>query len=213
MQNPNLESVRTELQLIAEGKSSVLTALASTQSLEEAGRLERELRALPSVADVISLATFLPPNDPKKTEAISDLVQNRSDLMKVLRYLEKLPEADARESLFLMERFHHLQTTPEQQRFTENQIQELEHNLEKRGPGPIMDAFEVLRQDTRQKIQNLGPLLERQYPDRLTAQQLPESLTDRLLTRQGEFVLKIFPSINVWQPQHLKRFLLSLIHI
>lgn len=207
MQSPKLESVKTELRLVAEGKSSVLTAMISTPSLEEARRLEVELREMPSVGEVISLATFLPQVTPEKTQRVTEVLGRRERLMELLSYVTRTPPATTKEALAIMERFNQLALPPAREREVKEAVAELERQLEERGPGPVMDAFESLRQETQQSLLALKPLLLQQSNRPLAASDLPHGLTDRLRLLNGDYALRVFPKVDIWQPKNLHQFL------
>ena len=207
MQNPQLESVRTELALVAEGKSSVLTALIAVDTLEEARLYEKQLRDLDSVAEVISLSTFLPVVTPEKRDSVTEVLDKRAALIKLLDFLKELPAARAKEALRLLEIYRRLELPPAEETQMLGQLDELEAHLKERGPGPVMDALEVLRQDALANLESFQPLLLRQKVEPLQVQQLPSSLTSRLLRQDGQFVLRVFPRVDIWQPENLRRFL------
>jgi len=207
MQNPNLESVRTELQLVAEGKSSVLTALVAAPDLETARRLEGELRSLSTVAEVISLATFLPNVTPDKEKSVSAILARRDALLKLLRFLKETPKAETKEALIVMERFASLKLPTPRIRAVKGLLDHLDARLQSRGPGPIMDAFEGLRIKTLGTLDDFEPLLRKQGIKPLEASGLPESLRGRLLRTDGQYVLKVFPKVDIWKPENLERFL------
>lgn len=207
MQNPALESVQTELRLVAEGKSSVLTALVEAPDLETARRLEREIRALPTVAEVISLATFLPDVTPKKRRAVDSIIKNRPTLLELLRFVENTPPARAKEALSVMQRFESLKLPTPRSRAVTGLLRHLESRLKERGPGPVMDAFEEVRSKTLASLRSFEPLLVRQKTEPLEVKNLPDSLKGRLLRKDGGYVLKIFPKVDIWRPEHLHEFL------
>lgn len=207
MQNPQLESVRTELALVAEGKSSVLTALIAVDTLDEARVLEKQLRDFDSVAEVISLSTFLPVVTPEKRESVKEVLNQRDALTKLLDFVKNIPAARAKEALRLLDIYRRLELPPAEKSQMLGQLDKLEAHLKSRGPGPVMDALEVLRQDALVNLESFQPLLLRQKVDPLQVQQLPSALTSRLLRQDGQFVLRVFPRVDIWQPENLQRFL------
>jgi predicted RND superfamily exporter protein len=207
MQNPQLESVRTELALVAEGKSSVLTALIAVDDLEVARRLERELRQLDTVAEVISLSTFLPVVTPEKQKTIEDLLSKRDSLFTLLNFVKRVPSAEPRVALQLLDLYRALNLPDVEKQQVTRQLDLLQDHLSLRGPGPVMDALESLRVEALNTLDSFQPLLLRQVPRPLSAVDLPTSLTSRLLRRDGKFVLRVFPRVDIWQPENLKRFL------
>lgn len=207
MQNPQLESVRTELALVAEGKSSVLTALLAVDELDEARRLEKELRELDSVAEVISLSTFLPVVTAEKQKTIENILDKRKDLVALLNFAKKIPPAESRVALQLLALFEELTLPPKEKAEVDKQLEHLRQRLRERGPGPVMDALESLRTEAVIVLDSFQPLLLRQKARPLDAQELPSSLTSRLLRRDGKYVLRVFPRVDIWRPENLKRFL------
>jgi uncharacterized protein len=207
MQNPELESVRTELALVAEGKSSVLTALIAVDELETARRLERELRELDSVAEVISLSTFLPVVSEKKKETVKALLGKRESLFKLFSFVKRIPQAEPRVALRLLSLFGTLDLPPKEKERVAGQLRHLQDRLKDRGPGPVMDALESLRTQALNRLESFQPLLVRQRSTPLTVEELPTSLTSRLLRRDGKFVLRVFPKVDIWRPENLQLFL------
>ena len=207
MQNPDLESVQTELRLVAEGKSSVLTALIAVPDIESARRLEADLRELPTVAEVISLAAFVPQVDDAKNASVVNLLSRQQKLLELLEFLKKIPEADANQAQAMMRDFETLSLDKEEKEKTQALLKELHLHLKERGPGPIMDALESLRQDTMEKLDSLAPILKKQGSNALVAESLPQELKGRLLRTDGQYVIKVFPKVDIWQEANLNRFL------
>lgn len=207
MQNPNLESVQTELRLVAEGKSSVLTALVSAPDIETARRLESELRAQPTVAEVISLATFLPRVSSEKERSVDRLLERREALLKLLDYLRDTPPAPTKEALKIMKQFESLKLPKPRLQAVRGLLEHLSERLSQRGPGPVMDAFEGLREETLTNLNRFEPLLRKQRAKPLQPDELPENLTGRLVLLDGNYVLKVFPRVDIWKPENLHQFL------
>lgn len=207
MQNPKLESVRTEIRLMAEGKSSVLTALVSASSLEQARVLESRMRALPTVGEAISLATFVPRVTPEKTRAIEQILERRSRLIELLEYIIETPPAKAKEAITVLEVFSKLSLPTPRLEAVDALLDELARRLDERGPGPVMDAFEEVRQETQKSLLTLKPLLLQQSVDPLEATELPAELMERLVTRDGSYAVRIFPRVDIWRSENLHRFL------
>lgn len=207
MQNPELESVQTELRLVAEGKSSVLTALVAAPNLETARQWESALREKQTVAEVISLATFLPRVTPEKVNAVHSILARRDTLIALLHFLKDTPPARAKEALRMLERFSALNLPTPKLQIAGQLLSQLQRHLKQRGPGPVMDSLEGLRSTTLDKLTHFEPLLKQQDVSPLSPEALPETLKGRLLRTDGQFVLKIFPQVDIWQPENLHRFL------
>ena len=207
MQNPRLESVRTELTLVAEGKSSVLTALIAIDDLESARKVEARLRELDSVAEVISLSTFMPIVTPEKTRAVNQFLETRERLVALLDFIHTMPAAEARDALRLLGLYQNLNLPPQERTAMLRELDELETRLRSRGPGPVMDALEALRRNALRTLESFRPLLLLQSKEPVRVEDLPSPLTSRLLRTDGKFVLRVFPAVDIWKPANLQTFL------
>jgi hopanoid biosynthesis associated RND transporter like protein HpnN len=210
MQNPQLESVQTELMLVASGKSSVLTALVPASSLEQAREYEDKLRALPTVAEVVSLSTFLPRVEDGEAQLVRELLATRSRLLQFFRGLAGMPSLDAAQALRL---FAVLDRLPTNQQATSQIHQvgaQLEARLQKRGPGPLLDAVNELLRQLEARSKEVASLLKLQGGEPLKSEQLPPELVKRLQGQDGVYVLRVFPRQDIWRSANLHAFLDSL---
>jgi hopanoid biosynthesis associated RND transporter like protein HpnN len=210
MQNPQLESVQTELMLVASGKSSVLTALVPAANLEQARDLEDKLRAMPSVAEVIALSTFLPRVEDGEELLVKELLDSRAQLMGFLTGLAGIPPLEAAQALRL---FGVLDQVPEGKPLSA-QIRavgdQLQRRLQRRGPGPLLDAVNELVRQLEVKSTEVSALLKLQEQPPLRPEQLPAELLARLRGVDGTFVLRVFPRSDIWQSPNLHAFLRDL---
>lgn len=210
MQNPELESVRTELMLVSSGKSSVLTALVPAANLEQARQYEEKLRALPSVAEVIALSTFLPRVEEGEERLVRELLDSRGRLVGLLGGLTGMAPLDAAAALRLFSTLENLR--PKQdigEQFLTVEL-ELQRRLERRGPGPLIDAVNEMVRQMEVKSKEVTGLLVLQEPEPLRTDQLPQELLSRLRGQDGTFVLRVFPRDDIWQSANLHTFLADL---
>lgn len=210
MQNPELESVQTELMLVATGKSSVLTALVPATNLEQARHFEEQLRRLPSVAEVIALSTFLPHVEAGKEQLVKNLIESRARLLALFRQLSGLPPLDAKRALRLFAELRALSpTNPVSEGILEVR-QTLEERLARRGPGPVIDGVNHLLAQMEDKTQEVAGLLKVQSATPLRVDDLPKELRARLQGLDGTYVLRVFPRHDIWQSENLHSFLRDL---
>lgn len=214
MQNPNLESVKTELMLVASGRSSVLTALVPAQNTAEARELEAKLRRLPSVAQVIGVSTFLPRIEPRETELAAKLVQSRPDILKLMDAFKNFPALNANSAQELFRRLELAELIHPEPTALSPQRQEmkaatdrLRQRLEERGPGPLIDAINQMLKELDEESGASRPLMERQTGTPLDQLALPSNLRGRLAGRDGQLALKVFPKLDIWRSEELHRFL------
>lgn len=210
MQNPELESVKTELMLVATGKSSVLTALVPASSLEQARELEDKIRRLSSVAEVIALSTFLPSGDTDKQKLVRSLLDSRSRLLLLFGQLSGLPPLDAKRGLTLFARLSSLSPeNPVSERILKVRDQ-LQERLQSRGPGPVLDGVNQMISKMEEKSLEIALLLKVQKSIPLRASDLPQELRSRLQGVDGTYVLRVFPRHDIWQAENLHHFLREL---
>lgn len=207
MQNQELESVRTELQLVARGKTSALTATVPAENLAQAKDFESALLSLESVNEVISLSTFLPDNSSSRSGLVEAIILARPSTLKLLQRLKSVPKVQARTALEILEELKRIEGPDPSSRELRTVTLQLEQRLGERGPGPLIDHIEGLLNQSNSTATRLIDLLKRQSPIALSQEQLPEALTSRLFTTDGRFALKVFPKHDIWQPQELDHFL------
>jgi predicted RND superfamily exporter protein len=207
MQNPQLESVQTELMLAANGRSSVLTALIPAANLEQARKFEDKLRALPSVAEVIALSTFLPRVEAGEELLVKELLRTRTRLVGFLVGMTRMPPLDAAQAVRL---FAALEQVPPGPRVSEQILDiglQLEQRLERRGPGPLLDAVNELVRQMESKSIQMTSLLKLQTQAPLRSDQLPPELLSRLRGVDGTYILRVFPHNDIWRSENLHSFL------
>ncbi len=210
MQNPALESVQTELMLVATGKSSVLTALVPAENLEQAREIENRLRDLPTVAEVIALSTFLPRVDENKEQLVDRLLTSRSRLLGFFRNLSGTPPLEASQALRLFEELNSFSPQrPLGARITEVR-ETLEQRLASRGPGPVIDGVNKLFKELEEHAKQVSELLKVQEKAPLRVEDLPKELKARLRGADGTYVLRVFPRLDIWESENLHAFLRDL---
>lgn len=205
MQSPTLESVRTEMTLVAEGKSSVLTALVPARDPEHARELEAELRRLPGVAQVIGVSTFLPKVEERELKLASRLLSARPELLDLMTRLEREPPMGAAEALALFQLLEDSDRVP--LKGIEEVGEQLRKRLEERGPGPLLDGLNTMLKDINAEAMESRLLLEAQSNHALEQHDLPPALLGRLVGVDGQLALKVFPKLDIWRSEHLHRFL------
>jgi predicted exporter len=210
MQNPNLESVQTELMLVETGRSSVLTALVPAASLEQARRLEDKLRAKPTVAEVIALSTFLPRVEAGEQRLVSQLLGSRDRLMVFLGGLSGTPPVDAAQALRLFGALQEMTPREGVKQQIHDIGQTLRQRLAERGPGPLLDRLNEMLRQMQSRSYQVSSLLKLQSSSPLRSDELPPELLSRLRGLDGTYVLRVFPRADIWRPSNLHAFLADL---
>ncbi len=134
VQAQELESVRTEVEIVRELKASVLSATSLAPDLEEARRRQAEFEKLPVVARVSSIVPLIP----EEIEAKRPLVQRVLAQVDSLYLPDKLPVNGVDELRALetrVEQFKHDYPTGEGE--LSEQIERLRGLVNRMDPGPI----------------------------------------------------------------------------
>lgn len=220
MQSQQLESVKTELQLVRTSEHSVIFAVAVADNLEEA---ERKTKAFQKLGTVSAVESFLP-LIPAHFEEKVPLVRRVEEVMKGIG-LPTIPSEPPGASslsgmangfLELEEAFNQAypklsrDPDPEVRRQANkfhNVLERLFNTLEKMGPGPIMDGLTTFQVDFFSDLREMVKFLKAQRSGPpITLQELPEQLRSRGLGLTGKIMLRVYPRYNVWEREPLSRF-------
>ena len=206
LRNRNVESVATYLQLEKEGAGGSNDIEALEPSLTHADEVAARLRALPQVARVTTLSTFIPDHQQEKLPLIKDTA---TTLDKAL-YPPKMdpPPTDADEVTTI-----------------NSTVDILNKLAEEAPPGPGVDAAKRLSADmtalanadasVRQRAQTafvqplqtvLGELRDLLQAKEVTSDSLPADLVKQWVTPDGQARLEIAPSGNVNDNATLRTF-------
>lgn len=224
MQSQDLPAVVYEQKLIDSADKSVLFCAVVADNLEQAVKLEGEIRALTNVvADVESIAGFLHQDQNRKLGLISSIKEtvaplefNAPDMRPVDIYalsrtlysfsgyvgsaqeeVEKSKPELARQLATLKRRVLELRRT-----MLEGDNTAVEARAEK-----LAQYQQALFDDLRVTFQTL-----QRQDDRapLRIEDLPPALRDRFVGVHGKFLLQVYPKKNVWQHDHQQEFIETL---
>ncbi len=214
IQAPDLESIKTELQLTREGQTTVLSAISLVDGLEQARQRAEQFRSLETVHAVTTPTDLVPVKDPEKDDLIAEILTLAEGLkpsQKAPMPTPVRPLARALETLETVyaERYPLLRT---QEQFREpagafqERLTELRRALEERGPGPIFDAIDQTQLALHQDLALILGFLEEQEPTAPTLDDIPTPLKVRLVGKDSILALLIRPSGNVWNRGPLVQF-------
>ena len=224
LQDPRLESVQTELQLIHKGGKTVLFAVALADDIEHARIMKAKFEALPAVSHVDTVSDLFPEVTPGKLESLRRLRALVRDVHipdpndagsgavggKELRRLG--------DGFMELERFFHSQrdglmahesekVRASTRRF-EGEMSQLFDELSLLGPGPIEDGLTNFQSNFFSDLDSMVEFLQLQDPDQtMTLDQLPENLKLRSIGRTGKLVLRIYPKKNIWEREALNEYI------
>jgi hypothetical protein len=223
LQNPTAESVVWEYKLIENSKYSTSYGALATASLEELATRSEALKRLPTVSHVESILSFLP----QQVEAKRPLLR---EMLPVLNAI-KFPRAPAgkpepQELTAILSRINFkvaeaAKNLEQDQAATKKQVEETHRLINK--IIPLLDAgapnaARGLNEYGRFFFSDLRDTwdLFRGYVDSgLTAMpptlaDLPQTVRQRFISPEGDYLIRVFPSEDTWNFGPLKLFVKSL---
>ncbi|MCP5464416.1 MAG: MMPL family transporter [Deltaproteobacteria bacterium] len=201
MQSPDLESVRYEKIIQEKTNESTWFLATSFSDLNELKVARQKIQNLKTVKSTLSVLDFIPQQNQKRQEAISELVRHlktkvdtpaAQDLSEEVKLFIQSIEQKANQALMAgkeqdFESLHDLQT-------------QLEQGVK---AGALQEQAPFLAR--LKDHQNLFTLLF--HPEPLTPSTLPKALSKRLIGSQGQYALTIWPNKNIWDETHQKEFI------
>ncbi len=224
MQDPNLESVQTELELIKKGGNTVLFAVSLADDLPKARALKAKFEALPVVSHVDTISDLFPEVTPGKLEALPRMKSLVADISIPTPDDPSQPEAVGSQELRQMgdgfmelERFFREQKDGllasesaeirESTKKFEGEMDQLFSELSHLGPGPIEDGLTEFQRNFFRDLSTMVEFLKTQDPTQeMRLQDLPENLQLRSIGKTGKIVLRIYPTKNIWEREALNEF-------
>ncbi len=233
MQSQGLPAVEFEEKLIsavtnsasgtnASGRS-VLFAAVVTDSVGQALQLEEQIRKLPVVAEVDSIARLLTEDASDKLRLISEIKQelaglqfalpeseavNAAELSRTLYstggYLGLAAEAAQAEDEALARQLRSLRKAIESFRAVMLKGSEAEQAARAVKLAAFQDALFSDMRETFDALRN------QDNRGRLRVEDLPPALRDRFVGVSGKYLIQVYPKENVWHREHQKEFVQQL---
>ncbi len=206
VQAQELSSVRTELDMINEFKSTVLSAESIDKGEEQARARMKAYEKLPTVARVGSILPLLPERTPEK-QALVERITKRVDELE----LPPRVELETAEDLLAVEkRVREMEATmpptdddPE----VSKAITSLKKFVKGMDPGPIQDGLSVFQEEVRDDLSTTLSFLKKQRDVAPTLDDIPSEMRLRYLSPDGYFRQTVQPVKNIWERQNLEPFL------
>lgn len=207
VQAKEIESVRTEIEMVNELKRSVLSGQLIVDGEEQAREYAARFEALESVSGVGSVISMIPEVSPERQKLIADIV----DLLPTLSLPDKVRLESAADLLALRKKIQDLEKTMPDTGPTDpqvaNAIENLKDEVKGMDPGPIQDGLVIFQDNVRTDLGNVLDFLKQQVATPPTIEDLPENLRMRYVTPDGHYKLSISAERNIWEKEHLEEFL------
>jgi hopanoid biosynthesis associated RND transporter like protein HpnN len=211
LQARDIESVDVLNHVFNSSGSSLLYAVSMADSPATARRLRRQFEALPTVARVEELGSFMPTYPPAETGLLVQAVHSR--LSGIAALPRELPQLDpaavgaALEEMFLALRQH----VPDP---ADADVARLDAFLNAFEALPLQSQMQLLagyqHALLRALHEQLRALAAISDPTPVSVADLPDSLRRRFVSDQGDWLLTIYPRAQVWAEEPLERFVRDL---
>ena len=233
MQSQGLPAVEFEEKLIsavtnsasgtnASGRS-VLFAAVVTDSVGQALQLEEQIRKLPVVAEVDSIARLLTEDAADKLRLIGEIKQELADLQFALPESEAVNAAELSRTLYSTGGYLGLaaEAAQAEDEALARQLRSLRKAIEgfravmlkgseaeQAARAVKLAAFQdALFSDMRETF---DALRNQDNRGRLRVEDLPPALRDRFVGVSGKYLIQVYPKENVWHREHQKEFVQQL---
>ena len=219
LQNPKTESVVWEYKLLKESKYSTSYGAMATASLSDLEARTQALKKLPVVSHVESILSFLPSDVPAKEHLLDELrpvfrgvtfpaapaaSSSPQELASVLGRIDfKVTEAQAEKEVSPATRGQ----LQEAHRLLAEIIPLLDVARHPQVAGRLAAFDRLFFHDLQDKWSLIEANLNSQ-PPRL--QDLPEAVRQRFISRAGTYLIRVFPSGDIWNFGPLRKFITGL---
>jgi hopanoid biosynthesis associated RND transporter like protein HpnN len=206
VQAQEISTVRTEIEMIQETKSTVLSAEAHDKGEAEARRKMKAYEALPTVSRVGSILSMLPETTPTKQALIQRITQRIAHLQ-----LPDRVSLDSADDLLAVEqRVRELEASlPKGAKDPEvaKAIAALKAEVKRMDPGPIQDGLSIFQDDVRGDLKQTLAVLKKQVAVPPSLDDLPPEIVIRYVNADGYFRQTVQPNRDIWQRENLEPFL------
>ncbi len=220
LQSRRAESVIWEKKLVGDSKRPSLHGAVLARSLDEVKKKAAALQALPTAAEVQSVADLIPSDQEEKIGIVRRMkpliagigpvrapsgavaLSELDAILSRIRF-KMLDAQDSRTDIDALLREQMLEV-----RRLIDQVRKRLTTSDARLVSERLGGFEAgLIQDLGEKLQ----LLRANIPDRsMSLDDLPRPLFQRFVSKDGLFLIKVFPAKDIWDPETLGEFVRSL---
>jgi len=226
LQNPHTESVVWEYKLIQDSKYSTSYGAMATASLQELKARTEALKSLPTVSHVESILSFLPRRVTEKRQILREILPT----LNVINF-PRAPAgpSDPQELVAILSRINFkmseaAKNLDQEQAATKQQVEETHRLINK-----IIPRLQANDPQTARHLEEYGRYFFSDLRDTwdlfrgyvktgLTAppptlNDLPPSVRQRFVSKEGTYLIRVFPSEDTWNFGPLERFVKSLLSV
>lgn len=208
VQAQELDSVRTEKEMLREYKTTVLSGAVLCDGPAQAREMAERLSGLDSVAQVGTITKLVPAVSDAKQALVSDIVREAQ----ALQAPTPIALDRAQDLIALRKRVKELEkerAAKHRDPKVETALDDLKSVAGSMPLGPLQDGLRSFQASFLGDFTKLCDLLRSQVAQPVTLADLPEELVLRSVSPQGRYLLTVQPGIDIWQRENLERFLLE----
>jgi hopanoid biosynthesis associated RND transporter like protein HpnN len=211
LQTKGTEAVKYEMRIL-ENAGRAWSAAMLADTLEEVRQKETQLKTLPTIENVESIAAMVPKN---QEENLLYVRENLSPLLSEL-YVEEEDESFSLKALTktlkrirfkLQGREGKEDKVTQAAREIDKFFKEVESVEEDLAEAQLQEFSEELFVDYRGLMTDLK---KNAKPKLVEISEIPKSLRDRYISKQGKYLITIFPSVDIWNLEERNRYLKDL---
>jgi hopanoid biosynthesis associated RND transporter like protein HpnN len=210
LQNPENESVKTYMDLLAESESSPWTTEILVENRQEAEATALELKTLPLVDDVTWLNKFIPEDQDNKLFIIEEM----DIILSGINLNSALPAPDFEDRISAINKLHLLMIARQQELqqipLAEDLFNKLETFMQRQSQLDEQQGNELLIRLEHSLLDSLAGRLD-SLENSLAAEavdvnNIPSELSSRWIGKSGKYLLEISPVENLQNNVALERF-------
>ena len=212
LQTKGTEAVKYEMRILENAGRSAWSAAMLADTLEEVRQKETQLKTLPTIENVESIAAMVPKHQEENLQYVRE---NLSPLLSEL-YVEEEDESFSLKALTktlkrirfkLQGREGKEDKVTQAAREIDKFFKEVESVEEDLAEAQLQEFSEELFVDYRGLMADLKKNAE---PKLVEISKIPKSLRDRYISKQGKYLITIFPSVDIWNLDERNRYLKDL---
>jgi uncharacterized protein len=217
LQVQGTESITWLQRMFESTRRSVLYGEMVADSLEEVQRKEAALRALPSVAQVESIASVIPAEQPRKMRLIQELPPFLADLA-VQKETAAAVDLEALGTILGRLQFKMVEDGEAAGELRDGTLRQEMHDIrrlishfhettERVGQAAAVQALGTFQEQLGRDLAAQVSLLQANLrAEPVTIQDLPPELQARYVGKTGRYRLFVYPAEDIWEFQPLARF-------
>ncbi len=211
LQAEDLSSVQWEHVLLEQTRGAGIHAVSVTSTPEEALVLKERFEKLPSVSQVHTLASIVPREQERKLEQLRD-IQNRLASLppRAKAFAHDLPKAEdlqraGKDLLASLERLPPTLLVTELRTHLGSLLERLRSD-----PGSPARLKVFQERMVRDLVGDLHDLRDASEPSAISLSDIPASLQERFVGKNGKWLVRVFAKENLWEYEALDRFVAEL---